>query len=34
MSYASEVIDISPFNLDSSLCVIQPGISLDVLDVL
>ena len=27
----SEVIDISPSNLDSSLCFIQPGISHDVL---
>ena len=27
----SEVIDISPCNLDSSLCFIQPGISRDVL---
>ena len=27
----SEVIDISPSNLDSSLCFIQPGISYDVL---
>jgi len=27
----SEVIDISPANLDSSLCFIQPGISHDVL---
>ena len=26
----SEVIDISPSNLDSSLCFIQPGISYDV----
>jgi len=25
--YVSEVIDISPSNLDSSLCFIQPGIS-------
>ena len=29
----SEVIDISPGNLDSSLCFIQPGISHDVLSV-
>ena len=27
----SEVIDVSPNNLDSSLCFIQPGISHDVL---
>ena len=27
----SEVIDISPGNLDSSLCFFQPGISHDVL---
>ena len=27
----SEVIDISPSNLDSSLCFIQPGISHDIL---
>ena len=27
----SEVIDISPSNLDSSLCFIQPGISHDVM---
>ena len=27
----SEIIDISPGNLDSSLCFIQPGISQDVL---
>jgi len=27
----SEVIDISPGNLDSSLCFIQPGISYNVL---
>ena len=27
----SEIIDISPGNLDSSLCLIQPSISLDVL---
>jgi len=27
----SEVIDISPSNLDSSLCFIQPGISHDML---
>ena len=26
-----EIIDISPSNLDSSLCFIQPGISHDVL---
>ena len=29
--YISEVIDISPRNLDSSLCLIQPHISYDVL---
>ena len=29
--YISEVIDISPSNLDSSLCFIQPGILHDVL---
>ena len=29
--YISEVIDISPGNLDSSLCIIQPSISHDVL---
>ena len=29
--YISEIIDISPGNLDSSLCVIQPSISRDVL---
>ena len=29
--YVSEVIDISPGNLDFSLCFIQPGISHDVL---
>ena len=29
--YISEVTDISPCNLDSSLCFIQPGISHDVL---
>ena len=27
----SEVIDISPGNLDSSLCLIQPRVSYDVL---
>ena len=27
----SEVVDISPGNLDSSLCFIQPGVSHDVL---
>ena len=30
----SEVIDISPGNLDSSLCFIQPGISHDVKSLL
>ena len=30
-AYLSEVIDISPCNLDSSLCFFQPGISHDVL---
>ena len=29
----SEVTDIFPSNLDSSLCFIQPGISHDVLDI-
>ena len=29
--FISELIDISPRNLDSSLCFIQPGISHDVL---
>ena len=29
--YKSEVIDISPSNLDSSLCLIEPSISYDVL---
>ena len=29
--YLSEVIDISPSNLDSSLCFIQPSVSHDVL---
>ena len=28
---SSEVIDISPGNVDSNLCFIQPGISHDVL---
>ena len=27
----SEVTDISPGNLDSSLCLVQPGMSHDVL---
>ena len=31
MAESEEVIDISPGNLDSSLCFIQPGISHDVL---
>ena len=31
VSSASEVIDISPSNLDSSFCFIQPGISHDIL---
>ena len=30
----SEVIDISPGNLDSSLCVFQPSVSHDVLCIL